>query len=115
MKLNDVVLWGRSGAAYVVGFDLAARDLSRRILGCSAGSASFNAEVTAEGRSVVSCDPRYRFTAREIRDLTEEPYEVVLASAEANRERYVWKDIGALARLGEVRVRAMRRFLDDFP
>jgi hypothetical protein len=40
---------------------------------------------------------------------------VVLASAEANRERYVWKDIGALARLGEVRVRAMRRFLDDFP
>ena len=95
--------------------DLVARDLSRRILDSSAGSASFDAEVTAEGRSVVSCDPLYRFTAREIRDRIEEPYEVVLASAEANRDRYVWKDIGASARLCEVRMLAMRRFLHDFP
>ncbi len=79
------------------------------------GSARFNAEVTAERRSVVSCDPLYRFTAREIRYRIAEPYAVVLASAEANRERYVWKDIGASTRLGEVRVRAIRRFLDDFP
>ncbi|HVF01158.1 MAG TPA: hypothetical protein VNA27_07445 [Rubrobacteraceae bacterium] len=47
-----------------------------------------------EGRSVVSCDPLYRFTAREIRDRIEKPYEVVLASAGANREPYVWKDVG---------------------
>ncbi len=40
---------------------------------------------------------------------------MVLAGAEANRDRYVWKDIESPVRLGEVRMEAMQRFLDDFP
>lgn len=96
-------------------FDLSTRDLSGRILDCAAGPASFNAEMTAEGRSVVSCDPLYGFTAGEIQGRIEETYEVVMAGVEANRDRYVWNDIGSPARLGEVRMRAMRRFLEDFP
>ncbi|MAD80187.1 MAG: SAM-dependent methyltransferase, partial [Planctomycetaceae bacterium] len=31
------------------------------------GPASFNAELTARGGSIVSCDPIYEFTADEIR------------------------------------------------
>lgn len=70
-------------------FDLSARDLSGRILDCAEGPASFNAEMDPKGRSVVLCDTLYRFTAREIQDRIEETYEVVLADAEANRDRYV--------------------------
>lgn len=96
-------------------FDLSPLDLAGRILDCAAGPASFNAEASQKEYHVVSCDPLYRFTAREIRDRIEETQEVVLAGAEANRERYVWKDIASPARLGEVRMEAMQRFLDDFP
>lgn len=35
------------------------------------------------------CHTLYRFTAREIQNRIEETYEVVLAGAEANRDRYV--------------------------
>ena len=96
-------------------FGLSAQDLSGRILDCAAGPASFNAEMTTEGQSAVSCDPLYRFTAREIRDRNEETYEVELAGAGGLRARCVWKDIESPARLGETRMRAIRRFLDDFP
>lgn len=96
-------------------FDLSPLDISGRIVDCAAGPASFNAEAAMKGCSVVSCDPLYQFTAEEIRDRIEETYEVILAGAEANRDRYVWKDIESPARLGEVRMEAMQRFLDDFP
>ena len=33
----------------------------------AAGPSSFNAELTAEGHDVTSCDPLYRFTAEGIR------------------------------------------------
>ena len=56
-------------------FDLSSDDLRLRILGCADGPASFNAEGTAAGFSVTSCDPLYRFgatdIARRIADTTE--------------------------------------------
>lgn len=72
-------------------------------------------EATREGCRVVSCDPIYRFTAQEISSRIEETYEVVLAGAKANQDRYVWDEIRSPEKLGEVRMTAMRRFLEDFP
>jgi hypothetical protein len=40
--LDEVVPWGRSFDEYAAMFALEARELSRRILGCADGSASFN-------------------------------------------------------------------------
>jgi hypothetical protein len=48
-------------------FGLTPGDLPRKILDCAAGPSSFNAELTAEGHDVTSCDPLYRFTAEGIR------------------------------------------------
>ncbi len=96
-------------------FDLAPQDLDGKILDCAAGPASFNAEATQKGYRVISCDPLYRFTVGEVQVRIEETYKVVLAGAEANRDRYIWKDIRSPAHLGEVRMEAMQRFLGDFP
>lgn len=96
-------------------FGLSSSDLSGRIVDCGGGPASFNAEATRKGHRVISCDPLYRFAAQEISVRVEETYETVLSGAAANEDRYVWDEIGSPEHLGEVRMAAMRRFLEDFP
>jgi hypothetical protein len=115
VKLYDVVPWGRSYEEYVEMFDLAPHDLDGKILDCAAGPASFNAEATQKGYRVVSCDPIYRFTTPEIAARIDDTYETVVAGAKDNRNRYVWGKIGSPEHMGEVRMAAMRRFLEDFP
>ena len=52
--LDKVVPWGRSMEEYVSMFSLSSGELDSRILGCADGPASFNAEMHAQGSSVVS-------------------------------------------------------------
>lgn len=66
VTLNQVLPWGRSVDEYRRLFDLSEQDLQTAILGCGDGPASFNAELTAMGRSVVSIDPIYAFSKEEI-------------------------------------------------
>ena len=107
--------WGRSYEEYLKMFHLARWHIEGKILDCAGGPASFNAEATRKGVRVVSCDPIYRFTANEIADRIDETYETIVAGAKANRERYVWREIDSPEHMGEVRMTAMRRFLEDFP
>ena len=96
-------------------FALTPEDLGRRILDCAAGPASFNAEATARGDEVVSCDPLYEHTREQIRGRIDATYEAVLAKARAASDGFVWQDIGSPEHLGEVRLATMSRFLADFP
>jgi hypothetical protein len=66
MKLEEVVPWGRNLAEYRSMFSLSATDLNAKILGCGDGPASFNAEMTELGHSVVSIDPIYQFSTEQI-------------------------------------------------
>lgn len=95
-------------------FGLTATDLSGEILDCAGGPASFNAEASARGHRVVSCDPLYEFSAGEISARINATFDQIVSNAEANRDRFLWHEIESPRRLGEVRMRAMRRFLDDF-
>jgi hypothetical protein len=96
-------------------FDLSPQDLDGKILDCAAGPASFNAEATQQGYRVTSCDPIYRFTVEEISNRIDETYDTVVTGAKANLDRYVWEEIGSPDHIGEARMAAMRRFLEDFP
>jgi hypothetical protein len=58
--LDHIVPWGRSFDEYRRMFGLTDADLARNIVGCGDGPAAFNAEATARGTRVVSCDPIYR-------------------------------------------------------
>ncbi len=114
VRLENVVPWGRSLAEYQHMFDLDDQLLASRILGCADGPASFNAEMTALGRSVVSCDPVYQFAASGIRERVEATYPVIMEQVRQSQADYVWNVIPSPEMLGEIRLAAMECFLADY-
>jgi hypothetical protein len=95
-------------------FALTDGDLAGAILGCGDGPASFNAEATALGYRVVSCDPIYTLSAGEIERRVEECYDTVLSQVKQKPDDFVWDHFRDPDHLGECRLNAMRRFLADF-
>ena len=114
MQLREVVPWGRSFEEYRLMFALADDDLAGRTLGCGDGPASFNAEATEAGHTVVSCDPIYAFRADEIRRRVEGSYDTILRQVKLHPERFVWDFFRDADDLGRHRLAAMQHFLDDF-
>jgi len=112
--IDGVVPWGRTMDEYCGMFDLGERDLRGRILGCGDGPASFNAEMSARGYSVVSVDPLYAFSGEAIERRVEETYDIIVEQLACNMDDFVWTYVPSLTALGERRMWAMRRFLDDF-
>ena len=114
-QLKDIVPWGRSFAEYVSMFALSADDLNKRILGCGDGPASFNAELTKRGGTVVSIDPLYAFSVDDIRRRIDETFDEVMRQTHDNKDEFVWKHIRSIDKLGKMRMKAMRDFLSDYP
>jgi hypothetical protein len=56
-----------------------------------------------------------RFTVEEISNRIADTHETVVTGAKASLNRYVWEEIGSAEPIGEARMAAMRRFLEDFP
>jgi hypothetical protein len=113
--LDQVVPWGRSFAEYQQLFALTPADLDRRILGCGDGPAAFNAEATRRGSRVVSCDPLYAFDRAAIETRISATCDTVLEQTRRHADQFVWgHGIASIDELGEVRMRAMRGFLEDY-
>jgi hypothetical protein len=113
--LETAVPWGRSYDEYVAMFSLTETDLNKRLLGCGDGPASFNAELTKRGGKVVSVDPIYQFAAKDIRSRIDATYDEVMAQTRKNRNEFVWRHIKTIEALGSTRMKAMERFLEDYP
>ena len=113
--LEKVVPWGRSFDEYRRMFALTDADLGKRIIACADGPASFNAELTATGGTVVSTDPLYQCSADQIRQRIEVTVPEMVEQTKRNMNEFVWSDelsdVDALARL---RLAAMERFLVDY-
>ncbi len=114
MKLNEIVPWGRTLEEYQLMFDLSEADLNAKILGCGDGPASFNAEMTKKGYSVVSIDPIYQFSAEQIKQRIQDTYESVISQVKQNPERYIWNNFRNVDELGQARLAAMENFLVDY-
>lgn len=115
LRLDQIVPWGRSLSEYIQMFDLSERDLQGKILDCGGGPASFNAEMSHRGYSVISCDPVYQFSVTEIQQQIDQTYEVILSKVEATKENFIWEMFRSPQELAQVRMNAMQRFLTDFP
>jgi len=113
-ELQDVVPWGRNLDEYRRMFRLSEEELRRSIASFGDGPASFNGEATALGAQVASYDPVYRFSRAELARRIDETCDVVMAQLMRNLENYHWTQISSPAELRELRMGAMRRFLDDF-
>ncbi len=114
MKLEEVVPWGRTLTEYQLMFDLSAQDLNSKILGCGDGPASFNAEMTELGHSVVSIDPIYQFSATQIEQRVRATYDPVISQVRQNPSRYIWQNFRDADELGAARLKAMEKFLLDY-
>lgn len=112
--LNQVVPWGRSFDEYCRMFALSNEDLTRRILGCGDGPASFNADATRRGATVISFDPIYRWDAGDIRTRIAATRDEILDQTRRNIGEFVWDSVRSVEELGQVRMAAMDAFLDDF-
>lgn len=113
MELDDVVPWGRSLDEYRALFALSDEDLDGAILGCGDGPASVNAELSALGGCIVSCDPLYAFGVAEIAARVEEASATMLPHLEATRDDYVWTRFADPADLHRHRLATMHRFCAD--
>lgn len=105
--------WGRSFAEYVAMFALTESDLQGRILGCGDGPASFNAEATVKGYQITSIDPIYAMTAAQIEQRVNETWQEILEQVSHNMENFVWTTFKNPEEVGQVRLKAMRHFVDD--
>ncbi|MFP4616145.1 MAG: SAM-dependent methyltransferase [Thiohalorhabdus sp.] len=111
--LEKVAPWGRSFEEYRDLFRLENADLDRAILGVGDGPASFNAELTRRGGTVVSADPLYRFSPADIRRRIDRARPGIEAELLANLEGYRWDYHGSVGDLIESRRVAMDAFLED--
>jgi hypothetical protein len=95
-------------------FALSDADLGGRIFGCADGPASFNAEATRRGTSVISADPLYRFDGAAIRERVTATSGQILDQMRSNVHEFVWNDIPSLDELGRLRMETMEAFLADY-
>lgn len=114
LQLNGVIPWGRNFNEYVQMFNLSPQELNLNILDAAGGPASFNAEMTQQGYSVISCDPIYQFSADQISQRIQETYEIVVNGLQEYFNDYIWDQIKSPQQLGEIRMAAMQEFLMDF-
>jgi hypothetical protein len=114
IALDAVVPWGRGLREYERMFALTDADLRLPILDCAAGPASFNAEASARGTRVVSCDPVYRHSSAAIASRIDATYPRIVADLEANRDAYVWDEMESPGAVAQARMAAMTRFLTDY-
>ncbi|WMW21925.1 SAM-dependent methyltransferase [Methanolobus mangrovi] len=114
IQYQNIVPWGRSFQEYVDMFKLSDKDLNSSVLGCGDGPASFNYEMTRQGRSVVSVDPIYNLDRDFIEKRIDETYIEVLEQTRENQDKFVWENISSVEELGRIRMDSMKLFLEDF-
>jgi len=111
---EDVLPWGRSYDEYVRMFALSQTDLDKKLLGCGDGPAAFNAQLNRSGRHMVSVDPVYQFSRKQIASRIGEVTRVILEQTGKNSHLFHWDRIRNLEELSRLRHAAMDKFLEDF-
>lgn len=114
IKYESVVPWGRTFEEYINMFNLTQADLEKYILGCGDGPASFNSTMKQKGKKVISVDPIYQFSAKDIEKRIEATYYNVIKQTKKNQDQFIWTKIKNVEHLGEIRMAAMKEFLADY-
>ena len=115
MQLKNVVPWGRNLEEYQKMFFLSDEGCRiKKILGCGDGPASFNAEVTKMDGNIVSVDPIYQFSKKQIQQRIDETSSLIAQELKNNQDNFVWKNINNVDELIDTRLQAMQIFLNDY-
>lgn len=113
-QLNNVVPWGRNMEEYRSMFLLNEEDMKKKIAGFGDGPASFNFEAHCLGCDITSYDPIYQFNKEELEKRIEDVRGIVMQQMSENMDNYIWTKIRDLHQLEQIRMDAMKLFLNDF-
>jgi hypothetical protein len=111
---KNIVPWGRSYEEYISMFNLSPDFLSKKVLGCGDGPAAFNSTGNALGGKIISIDPIFNLTKKEIKMRIDETFNEVIDQTKANMERFNWRIYGSVEGLGLIRMKSMLKFLADY-
>ena len=114
MQLDQVVPFGRSLDEYRTMFSLSHDDLDKEIVGVADGPASFNAEMQALGKRVMSVDPLYAFSAAEIEHRFYAVMDGIIQQIRETPDDWVWTFHQSPEQLQARRVQALTHFLTDY-
>lgn len=114
MNLEKVVPFGRSLGEYKKMFSLSPDDLNKKIVGVADGPASFNAEMFALGKAMVSVDPLYIFRANEIEKQFYSVVDNIIAQVKSTPGDWVWSYHKSPDDLKINRVNVLREFVADY-
>lgn len=114
MQLEKVVPFGRSLDEYRRLFALSDGDLQKNVISIADGPASFNAEMTALGGSVISVDPLYVFSAADIEARFYAVVDLIIDQVKATPDDWTWHYHRSPDHLKENRCAALRSFVGDF-
>lgn len=114
MQLEKVVPFGRSLDEYRQMFALSQDDLARNIIGVGDGPASFNAEMHALGKHVVSVDPLFAFSADNIERQFYAVVDDIIEQIKATPDDWVWTYHRSPEHLCENRISVLTRFVADY-
>jgi len=114
MKLKNVVPLGRSFDEYRLMFNLSKRDLDRHIVGVGDGPASFNAEMYDMGKEVVSIDPIYMFSAKDIKRKFDKVVDNIIEQVRNTPGDWTWTYHMSPDNLKQHRTDALIKFNTDF-
>jgi hypothetical protein len=111
---RDVLLWGHSLADYNKMFLLNEHDRKSKLLDCCGGPSSFNAELTAQGGQVISCDPLFALTFDKMKRRINEVFAEMLVGVKYFSDRFMWTEVLTPEELADIRSKNMEIFLQDF-
>ncbi len=114
VKLKEVVPLGRSFDEYRLMFNLSRDDLDKRIIGVGDGPASFNAEMCEMGKAVVSVDPIYFFTAKDIDRKFDKVFDNIVEQVRNTPGDWTWTYHMSPDDLRDHRREALSKFTADF-
>lgn len=114
MQLDQVVPFGRSLDEYRAMFSLSDDDLTKDIIGVADGPASFNAEMQAQGKRVISVDPLYVLNGADIERRFYAVADDIIQQVKATPDDWVWAYHKSPNQLLETRSQVLTRFLAHF-
>ncbi len=114
VTLAQVVPWGRSLEEYRQMFMLADEERTLKILGVGDGPASFNSEMKVLGYTVVSIDPIYALSKKQIEQRIDKTYDTVVSQVKQKPDDFVWDFFVNPKHCGCYRLETMRKFLQDY-
>lgn len=112
--MSNLVLWGHHIHDYQQMFALSEKDLNGSILEYGGGPSAVNAEMHAQGKSCISCDPLFTLDKATLTSKTVLVFADMVDKVRAGYAKFTFSSVEGLDALIKQRQEGMRLFFNDY-